>query len=257
MGLDKERPGVGPFDDSFEISVSEVESIHSMDELRHFISRLLERYGLRHAVYLAVTLPNHIEPHPVLVSTYPEQWSQRYIEQDYLAIDPVVSAAATSLLPFDWSELNHRGIRVKQMFAESREFGIGQQGLGFPVRGPLGDHALFAVTSNASASEWYKLRSSYMRDLQLLAHFVHGKVLEFKDGESFPIKPLSAREREVLSWAARGLNNDQIAFKLGISERVVRAYFESARHKLNCLNRSHVLARAVSLRLVGPASVTG
>jgi DNA-binding CsgD family transcriptional regulator len=68
---------------------------------------------------------------------------------------------------------------------------------------------------------------------------------------------LSAREREVLSRAATGLNNDQIAHKLEISERVVRTCFESARHKLNCLNRSHVLTRAVGLRLVGPASSNG
>jgi DNA-binding CsgD family transcriptional regulator len=93
-----------------------------------------------------------------------------------------------------------------------------------------------------------------MRDFQLLAHFVHGKVLELEHGVVLPFKPLSAREREVLSWAATGLTNDQIAYKLSISERVVRAYFESARHKLNCLNRSHVLARAVSMRIVGPAS---
>ena len=248
---------MGLFDDSFELSVSEVEAVRSMDDLRGFIGRLLERYDLRHAVYLAVTLPDRIDPKPVLVSTYPKEWAQRYADQDYFAIDPVVSAAATRLLPFDWAELSHRGIRVKQMFNESQEFGIGQQGLSFPVRGPLGDHAVFTVTSDAGASAWQKLRSGYMRDLQLLAHFVHGKVLEFERGASFPIKPLSAREREVLSWAASGLNNDQIAFKLGISERVVRAYFESARHKLNCLNRGHVLARAVSLRLVGPASPSG
>ncbi|MGA7972996.1 MAG: LuxR family transcriptional regulator [Pseudolabrys sp.] len=245
---------MGLFDDSFELSVSEVESVRSMDELRPFISRLLGRYDLRHAAYLAVALPDQIDPRPVLVCTYPAQWTQRYIDQDYLAIDPVIGAAATNLLPFDWSELSHRGIRVKQMFDEAQEFGIGRHGLSFPVRGPLGDHALFTVTSDASTGEWQKLKSSYMRDMQLIAHFVHGKVLEFERGESVPIKPLSAREREVLGWAARGLTNDQIAFKLNISERVVRAYFESARHKLNCVNRSHVLARAVSLRLVGPAT---
>ena len=248
---------MGLFDDSFDLSISEIEAVHSIDELRQFIDRLLQRYGLNHAVYFAVSLPNRVEPHPVVVSTYPEQWVQRYLEQDYLAIDPVLGAAATSLLPFDWAELNHRGIRVQQMFSESREFGIGQQGLGFPVRGPLGDHALFTVTSNADQLEWLKLRSSYMRDLQLVAHFVHGKVLEFEGDVSYPIKQLSAREREVLSWAARGLTNDQIAHKLQISERVVRAYFESARNKLNCLNRGHVLARAVGLRLIDPTSVSG
>jgi DNA-binding CsgD family transcriptional regulator len=82
-------------------------------------------------------------------------------------------------------------------------------------------------------------------------------VLALDHAVALPFKPLSAREREVLSWAATGLHNDQIAHKLAISERVVRAYFESARHKLNCLNRSHVLARAVGLRMVGPAAPSG
>jgi DNA-binding CsgD family transcriptional regulator len=248
---------MGIFDDSFEMSISEVEAIASMDDLRAFIQRLLQRYDLNNAVYHAVALPNHVEPNPVIVFTYPEQWANHYIQENYFAIDPVVGAAARNLLPFDWSELDLRGFKVKQMFGEANEFKIGRQGLSFPIRGPLGDHALFTITSGANSTEWQKLKRGYMRDFQLLAHFVHGKVLEFQHGVVLPIKPLSAREREVLSWAARGLTNDQIAYKLGISERVVRAYFESARHKLNCLNRSHVLARAVSLRLVGPASGSG
>jgi LuxR family transcriptional regulator, quorum-sensing system regulator RaiR len=248
---------MGLFDDSFELSISEVEAINSMAELRAFISRLLARYDLRHAVYHAVSLPNYIDPNPVLIFTYPEQWAEHYIAENYFNIDPVVAAGSGNLLPYDWSQLSQRGSKVKQMFGEANEFGIGRQGLSFPIRGPLGDHALFSITSNADTVEWHKLRNNYMRDFQLLAHFVHGKVLEFQHGVRLPLKPLSAREREVLSWAACGLNNDQIAHKLAISERVVRAYFESARHKLNCLNRSHVLARAVSLRLVGPASSSG
>jgi DNA-binding CsgD family transcriptional regulator len=248
---------MGMFDDSFERSISEVEGIDSMVALRAFVVRLLERYDLKHAVYHAVSLPTHLEPNPVIIFTYPEQWAEHYIAQNYFAIDPVVGAASGNLLPFDWSELSHRGVKVKQMFGEANEFDIGRQGLSFPIRGPLGDHALFSITSNIDANEWRKYRNGYMRDFQLLAHFVHGKVLELEHGVVLPFKPLSAREREVLSWAATGLHNDQIAYKLSISERVVRAYFESARHKLNCLNRSHVLARAVSMRIVGPASSSG
>jgi DNA-binding CsgD family transcriptional regulator len=228
-----------------------------MVALRAFVARLLERYDLKHAVYHAISLPNHLEANPVVIFTYPEQWTEHYIAQNYVAIDPVVGAASNNLLPFDWSDLSHRGVKVKQMFGEANEFDIGRQGLSFPIRGPLGDHALFSITSNVDAMEWRKHRNGYMRDFQLLAHFVHGKVLEFEHGVVLPFKPLSAREREVLSWAATGLNNDQIASKLSISERVVRAYFESARNKLNCLNRSHVLARAVSMRIVGPASSSG
>lgn len=248
---------MGEFDDAFNVSLSEVEAVRSMDDLRTFVTRLLQRYDLRHAVYHAVALPTRAEANPVAVFTYPEQWAQHYIEKNYFAVDPVVGAAATNLLPFDWSRLDRRGPRAKQLFGEANEFGIGRQGLTFPIRGPTGDHALFTVTSDLKPNEWEKLRKLYMRDFQLLAHFVHGKVLEFEHGITFPVKQLSSREREVLSWAARGLQNDAIAHKLGLSESAVRAYFASARHKLNCVSRSHVLAVAVSLRLIGPASGNG
>jgi len=248
---------MGTFDDAFDTSLSEVEGVKTMDDLRAFVTRLLKRYDLRHAVYHAVSLPTRIEANPVIVFTYPEQWAAHYIESNYFAVDPVVGAAATNLLPFDWGRLDRRGVRTKQLFGEASEFGIGRQGLTFPIRGPTGDHALFTVTSNATDTDWEKLRRMYMRDFQLLAHFVHGKVLELEHGVTLPLKPLSSREREVLSWAVKGLQNDAIAHKLGISESAVRAYFLSARGKLNCVSRSHVLATAVSMRLVGPASGAG
>jgi DNA-binding CsgD family transcriptional regulator len=248
---------MGMFDDSFERSISEVETVDSMGALRAFIVRLLARYELMHAVYHAISLPHHLEANPIVILTYPEQWVEHYLARNYLAVDPVVAAASTNLLPFDWAELSQRSARVKQMFGEADEFGIGRQGLTFPIRGPLGDHALFSITSDADVADWHKLRFGYMRDFQLFAHLIHGKVLALDHAVALPFKPLSAREREVLSWAATGLHNDQIAHKLAISERVVRAYFESARHKLNCLNRSHVLARAVGLRMVTPAAPAG
>ncbi len=244
---------MGMFDNEFDTSLVELESITDEPELRAFINRLLPRYGLRHAVYHAVSLPSVAKPNPVLVLTYPQQWVDRYIEQNYFNVDPVVTAGATSLLPIDWTSLDKSPRPAKRVFGEAIEFGIGRQGLSFPVRGAVGDHALFTITADANDHDWSLLKRHYLRDFQVLAHFVHGKVLDFYLEDPTPIKPLSPRERECLNWAARGKTNKVIARQLNISERVVRAYFESARHKLNCLNRGHVLARAVSLRLIGPA----
>jgi len=244
---------VGPFEDAFDLSISEIEGIKSESELRAFLDRLLKRYNVRHAVYHAVALPKIDQANPVLILTYPDEWVQRYVRQNYFTIDPVVAAGATSLLPIDWARLDKRGPGAKRVFGEASELGIGKHGLTFPIRGATGDHALFTITSNVCDAEWEKLRTIYLRDFQVLGHFIHGKVLEFQHGVLPPLKPLSSRERECLSWAAAGKTNKAIARQLGISERVVRAYFESARHKLNCLNRGHVLARAVSLRIIGPA----
>ncbi len=246
---------MGTFDADFDLSVSELETISSELDLKALLNRLLKRYGLKHAVYHAVALPGIPESNPLLLLTYPDEWVARYVSRNYFVVDPVVAAAMNSLLPIDWNSLDLSGRAARQVFGEAAELGIGSHGLTFPIRGARGDNALFTVTSDVSQRDWQTLRKAYVRDFQILGHFVHGKVLEIHHGITPPHKSLSPRERECLHWAAQGLINKEIAGRLGISERVVRAYFESARHKLGCLNRGHVLARAVSLRIIGPASL--
>ncbi|WP_084798278.1 helix-turn-helix transcriptional regulator [Pleomorphomonas koreensis] len=40
---------------------------------------------------------------------------------------------------------------------------------------------------------------------------------------------------------------------LGLSDRTVKFYLENVRHKLNCLNTTHAVARAISLGLIPPS----
>ena len=61
---------------------------------------------------------------------------------------------------------------------------------------------------------------------------------------------LTNRERECLKWAARGKTNADIAVILNISQSTVRRYIDLARHKLNCLNKTHAVARAIGLGLI-------
>lgn len=238
------------FDEAFDECVHALETVNSETELRAFISVLLARYGLKHAVYHAVSVPGVEERNIPLVLTYPEDWVHRYLDQDYFTIDPVISKAAISLLPLDWSTLDIRNGEAKRFFGEAGEFGIGLNGLTFPIRGPSGDFALFSITSDLPRPEWLRVKGRLIRDLQVLAHYVHGKVMQFAIGPSYAMASLSPRERQCLRLGATGLTNKQIAWEIKISERVVRAYFESARHKLHCLNRSHVVARAVDLKII-------
>jgi len=63
---------------------------------------------------------------------------------------------------------------------------------------------------------------------------------------------LSVRERDVLQWAAAGKTTDEIATILGIAERTVRVYLDTARHKLGASNRTHAVARALGTGLIHP-----
>ncbi|NJL50787.1 MAG: LuxR family transcriptional regulator [Blastochloris sp.] len=249
--------GDGMFDDAYESSVNELGGVPSEAALFEFLKRLIERYGLQHAVYHAISLPAVQQTNPVTILTYPAQWVERYVEQNYFSVDPVIGAAATSLLPVDWAELDRRGPGAKQVFDEAAEFGIGPHGLSFPIRGVSGERALFTITSGVADAEWAKLKRAYLRDFHFLSHLVHERVLGFVRSESTILRSLSSRERQCLCWAAMGKTNKEIARELDISERVVRAYFESARFKLNCTNRAHLISRAFNLRLIDPEIASG
>ena len=107
---------------------------------------------------------------------------------------------------------------VRRLFAEAADAGVGQRGLTIPICGPEGDHAIFTLTSDLPPDEWRAVRRAYSRDMQVIAHYVHARVLDLRglttvdQGAS-----LSAREREALLWAAHGKTIDETAMIVGLS----------------------------------------
>jgi DNA-binding CsgD family transcriptional regulator len=61
---------------------------------------------------------------------------------------------------------------------------------------------------------------------------------------------LTARERECLTLAARGMTSHDIAQKLGITERTANFHIGNVLAKFGALTRGEAIARAVALDLV-------
>jgi DNA-binding NarL/FixJ family response regulator len=70
-----------------------------------------------------------------------------------------------------------------------------------------------------------------------------------EDGE-IGAEALSAREREVLDFLARGLANKQIALALGISEHTVKFHLSSIYTKLGVANRAEAVRAGIQRGLV-------
>lgn len=71
------------------------------------------------------------------------------------------------------------------------------------------------------------------------------------------VKMLSARELEVLTWAAKGKTYIETAMILGITQNTVHAHMNSLKLKLNAMNVTHAVALGyesglLSLRMVEP-----
>jgi DNA-binding CsgD family transcriptional regulator len=61
---------------------------------------------------------------------------------------------------------------------------------------------------------------------------------------------LTSREREILHLVAQGYSAKETAYEVGIAPRTVERHIENVRHKLRARNKSHMIAKAVSLRLL-------
>jgi DNA-binding CsgD family transcriptional regulator len=76
------------------------------------------------------------------------------------------------------------------------------------------------------------------------------------NGDCLPLpKPpirLTARQKQVLQWAAAGKTDWETAAILGISEKAVKFHILAARERLNATNRTHAVAKAILLGLIGP-----
>lgn len=238
--------------DTYASLVELVDRIETVEDLDVFIRKALSAYDLRHAVYYLPGFGNGAVK-PLTLTTYPKEWVERYFEADFLSIDPCIPAGYANLLPVDWAGYNKRPPRVKQLFGESIEFGIGRQGLTIPIRGTKGEFALFNITSDVNDSDWKSAKPTLVRDFQILAHTIHAKACVIGGAEPPDYaKRITPRERECLTWCAVGKTSEDIATILGISEGVVRIHLQSAQHKLNCLNRTHTVAKAMVYKLIFP-----
>ncbi len=183
--------------------------------------------------------------------TYSQEWQDRYQEQQYLRIDPVIIGCYQRFHPVDWKRLDWSSKAARQFLAEAMEYGIGNQGFSVPIRGPNGQFALFTSNHTCSDEDWAEFTDKNRRSLILVAHYFNEKALELEpDRAPDANQALSPREIDAMTLLAMGYSRAQVADTLSISEHTLRVYIESARFKLGALNTTHAVARAMARGLI-------
>lgn len=230
-----------------ETVLERLERSAALDELQDIIVGLRDAFGVDHMVYHWVNGNGD----QYGCGTYAPEWVERYLEQGYLRIDPVVLGCFQRFHPVDWKRLDWSSKAARAFQKEAMDYGLGNQGYSIPIRGPNGQFALFTVNHRCDDTDWATFCDTKRRDLILVAHFFNQKALEFEPGR-IPEKgqALSPREVEAMTLLAVGYSRAQAAESLSISEHTLRVYIESARFKLGALNTTHAVARALSRGLI-------
>jgi len=89
-------------------------------------------------------------------------------------------------------------------------------------------------------------------DFEMLAIVVENRLRRTnRGGGAEQQNQLTEREKEVLTWVGRGKTSAEIAIILGVSERTVNFHCDQAMKRLNVINRTQAVAKAIAEGLIG------
>lgn len=232
-----------------EAFLERMQQATTFEDLQDLVTGLRDLYQVDHIVYHSVNGSGQ----EYAALTYSPDWVERYLDQNYSRIDPVVLGCFQRFHPVDWKALDWSPKAARAFLGEALDAGVGNQGLSIPIRGPAGQFALFTVNHCASDEAWARFSGAHTRELILIAHYLNQKALEIERGSSRqPVPALSPREADALTLIGKGLSRGQAAEALSISEHTLRVYLESARFKLGAANTVHAVAVALQRGQIHP-----
>lgn len=219
----------------------------------------LEVYGYTHVVFAPATAPaqhalaqGDTGPSFTRKASSSLQWFGHYMVNHYMDIDPVLLLAPTRRTPFLWREverLQHLSARQRQMMRESRDAGL-KSGLSIPIHGPQGESYVVSLASDVDGLD----PAPHLRTLQVLAvqfQLAASQVRTFAE-PSPPAFHLTGRERECLTWTARGKSAWAISRILNVSEHTINFHLKSAMRKLGTANRVAAVVLSIRTGLIMP-----
>ncbi len=241
--------------------IERLQRMQSLGRQQDALVGFLNGAGFRYFTYHIVKVRDRPGLQPLFATNYPDEWVRHYGAQGYLAHDPLVQEGPRRQLPFRWSDVTEpRDMdRVqRRLFREASDFGI-SNGLTIPLHGRDGEYAALNLIPDGTPEDQARTIDQQGHMAHLLAFYWHslaGTRLLEEQGRSFPEDvvgtTLSDREREVLTWVARGKSAWDTARILGLSERTVVYHIENAKRKLNATTRTHLVVKAVMERLIEP-----
>jgi LuxR family transcriptional activator of conjugal transfer of Ti plasmids len=190
------------------------------------------------------------EGEPNVITSYPKNWVERYLEKNYLDVDPVLRRGRRPEQAFVWDCRDSRAARSgreRRFFADALSVGI-ETGLTIPVRAGFGRFAMLSFAADHPAPQLEQIVQDARDILQTMsvachAH-AHARIANVRT-QCTTNTPLTQRERQCLTWASCGKTREETAMILGVSPRAVRFHLDNARQNLGASTITHAVALAI------------
>lgn len=229
----------------------------SAKEVYTLLLGALSNLGYDKVVYSLIT------DHPTLsqkashgiVGNYSDEWMAHYLESDYQYFDPVPQFAFQATGPFRWDSLhkikNLTDLEVKIM-NEANEAKL-YSGVGIPIHSGIGEISGLGL---ASTYEKSIPDNNVLRKLQAICMQFHLAYCDHNISVTeIQTVHLTAREKEILLWAAEGKSDPIIGEILGISHSTVRFHINNIFQKLQANERTLAVVKAIRMRIISPSYI--
>ncbi|MGK9244276.1 LuxR family transcriptional regulator [Inquilinus limosus] len=216
--------------------------------VRGLLEQTIRGYGLRHFAY--VSFPSGEDDMPLMLTTYPANWVERYRENRYDRIDPVIARAVGTMLPFSWTLDSLKSSRqpvtrrLKSFLDEAAEAGI-RRGVTIPIHDRQGRASSLTLAEFGTEPDFQNRVDRHQHALHLVALHLHARLRQEERPEPETRPALTPREIDCLQWAAKGKSASDIAEIMRISRRTVVFHTENAKQKFGVATLSQAIARGL------------
>ncbi|WP_140849530.1 LuxR family transcriptional regulator [Paracoccus sp. FO-3] len=236
----------------------DLEQISSVDNALEVLASATTQLGFSRVDYSYLDTPRLLDgswaPPPVITRNFPKNWEASW--DDHRANDPYYHACFNSGPIVRWKDIQQReNLTSAQIdswhYLADKEL---EHGITIPVHLPrrMG-FAFVSVIQGAGEIAKIAEEISCSSTLIFLTHHFH-YTISGKFGLLFPRQQsgsLTSRELECLEWVSKGKTTDEIACILDRSPETIRIHIKRCCTKLAAANRTHAVAKAYGLGLIG------
>jgi DNA-binding CsgD family transcriptional regulator len=229
--------------------VTEVKTFKTQFDVFRFMKRTTELFGARSFMVLNLPGPTARDlGSSSIITNWPSDLLTEFDQVSLLSDSPVLAHLRRASIPFRYDVDENALLREprsaevsKSLFKRFRM----NRGAYFPVHDASG--ARGAVSFNGDRDPF---TTTEMMELTYLSIHVFNRLAEIRELDSRNSDMLTERELDCLNWTAAGKTSVEIAEILTLSEHTINHYLNRATKKLDAVNRTQAVAKALRLGLI-------
>ena len=227
-------------------TLENIQQCQNRDEIHSVILSYIANFGFN--CFIITDLPPagfRPEPH-IIMKNWSQDWFTHYIGNRLYDHDPIARWVERNCQARLWSQIleGHEFTpQSKRVMSDAQDFGL-KEGFIIPLWGTAG-----LRTCASLAGEHLELpprSQDALHMVSLSAHEAAERVFQPEEETFTEGKPvLTRREQEILRWVAQGKTDGEIATICNISANTAYNHVKSAAEKLDAVNRTHAVAKAL------------